>query len=580
MKNKYFFLRELFCKYWAPILVGTIFLAQCIIMFAAGEHVYASIHDNLDLHILDLHLLSENDLFFAKEGLLPVLDGISRDFFFSEWSVYSWLYMLFPTEYAYITGYLLKTVLGVCSFLLLAKYILKEKYEMYSSLLWLTAFAFGSLPLYSAFALYFVSIPLVVYILLRINDSPDLKWYLALFLYPLLSYFTFFGFFILAYLLLVVIYKSIRERKLCGRLAIALVVLSGGYMIMEYRLFKIMLFSQTQTIRDTMVQEKWTFSQVLSNVFTGFSEGIFHAQACQKWFVLPLCLIACLIINLLNVRNKDYIAVRKEPLNRVLLFIFANSVIYGLYGYEPLRSLIEKIVPPLTGFQWNRTIYFNTFLWYIALFLVLVRIWDAGKKRIATVFALIAIGIVLITPERYNDFYNTCFNHFYEFVKGTESNNLDFAEYYSVDLMEEIKEDIDYNGEKCVAYGLNPATLEYSNIWTLDGCISYYTQEYKDEFRKLIAPTLEKNEITRAYFDDWGARAYIYSASDEDIYSMLYHYEVTDKNLYMDMEQFEKMDGKYIFSRIELANAEELGLDMIGVYEHEESPFVIYLYEY
>ena len=47
----------------------------------------------------------------------------------------------------------------------------------------------------------------------------------------------------------------------------------------------------------------------------------------------------------------------------------------------------------------------------------------------------------------------------------------------------------------------------------------------------------------------------------------------------LQLEQFEKMGGTYIFSRIELANAEELGLDLRGVYEHEESPFVIYLYE-
>ena len=191
---------------------------------------------------------------------------------------------------------------------------------------------------------------------------------------------------------------------------------------------------------------------------------------------------------------------------------------------------------------------------------------------------LLAIFVVMITPERYNDFYNTCFNHFYELVKGTESNNLDFGEYYSVSLMEEIKEDIGYKGEKCVAYGMNPAVLEYSNIWTLDGCISYYPQEYKEEFRKLIAPALEKNESSRVYFDDWGARAYIYSASNEDIYAMQYKYEVQDRNLYMDTEQFKKMGGTYIFSRIEIANTTEKELIHVGTYTNEESPYTIYLY--
>lgn len=567
-------------KYPVSIIVGIVFLIQCLIMLAAGEHVYASTHDNLDLHILDLHLLSENNLFFGSAGVLPKLDGISRDFFFSEWSVYSWLYMILPTHYAYITGYLLKTVLGVWFSLILAKYLLKEKYENYRSILWLTAFAFGSLPLYSAFALYFVSIPLVVYLLLRIHEKPNIKWYVALFFYPLLSYFTFFGIFILGYLLLVVIFKTIRDKKICGRLLAAFAVLTAGYITMEYRLFKVMLFSDIPTIRETMVQEQWTPIQVADNIFTTFTEGIFHAQACQTWFVLPVCLIAGAVINFKYLRRRDFRAIRKEPLNLTLLFLFFNCVIYGLYGWEPLRSLIERLVPVLTGFQWNRTVFFNTFLWYVALFIVLAKLWDEGKKRVSVGFALIAVAVVFATPERYNDFYNTCFNHFYEFVKKTESNSLDFAEYYSVDLMEEIKKDIDYAGEKSVAYGLNPAVLEYSNIWTLDGCISYYPLEYKEEFRKLIAPALERNASSRAYYDDWGARAYIYSASQEDIYSMLYHYEIEDKTLYMDMEQFEKMGGTYIFSRIDISNAAELGLTLKGQYSHAQSPYVIYLYEY
>lgn len=571
--------RKFLYRNWVLILIGLVFLAEAIVMFACGEHIYASIHDNLDLHVLDLHLLSENNLFFADEGMLPKLDGISRNYFFSQWSAYSWLYMLLPTEYAYITGYLLKTVMGVWFFLLLAKYVLQDNYEKYRYLLWICAFAFGSLPLYSVFAWYFVSIPLVVYLLLRIYRTPCVKWYLALFFYPLLSYFSFFGVFILGYLLLVTIGCSVKNRKVCYSLLGAIAALSAGYIVMEYRLFGVMLFDDTATIRDTMVMNDWSILQVLQQTWITFREGIFHAESCQKWLVMPLCMLAFVLVNVTYIRKKEYANIRKEPLNLVLGFILFNCAVYGLYGFEPVRGWIEELVPVIKGLQLNRTVYFNTFLWYVALGIVLMKLVDKGKERIAIIIGFAAVGIVFVTPGRYNDFYNTCFNHVYELVKGTESNNLDFSEYYSTELMEEIKEDIGYAGEKCVAFGLNPAVLEYSNIWTLDGCISYYTQEYKEEFRKLIAPALEENESSRAYFDDWGARAYIYSASDEDIYSMNYHYDIADKNLYMDVEQFEKMGGTYIFSRVELSNAGELGLTLKGIYEHEKSPYKVYLYQ-
>lgn len=577
-KNK-FLLGELWRKYWAGLLVGVVFLVQCIIMLVAGEHVYASIHDNLDLHVLDLHLLSENDLFFVSDGVLPKLDGISRDYFFSEWSAYSWLYMLLPTEYAYITGYLLKTVMGTSFFLLLAKHVLKERYYDYRNILWIAAFAFGSLPLYSVFAWYFTSIPLVIYLLIRIYETPSAKWYATLFFYPLLSYFSFFGIFILGYLVLATIWCSVHNKKICYSLFGAVVVLALGYVVMEYRLFGVMLFNDTVTIRDTMVMSSWDIFQVLEQIGVTFSEGIFHADACQKWLVMPISLVAFVAVNMNYICKKEVFRIAKEPLNFVLAFILFNCIVYGFYGYEPARSFIERLIPVIKGLQLNRTVFFNTFLWYAALAVVLMKIKDCGREWIAIGIGAVAVIIVFLSPGRYNDFYNTCFNHMYELVKGTESNNLDFSEYYSTDLMESIKEDIDYSGEKCVAFGLNPAVLEYSNIWTLDGCISYYTQEYKEEFRKLIAPALDKNESSRAYFDDWGARAYIYSASDEDIYSMLYHYEVEDKNLYMDIEQFEKMGGTYIFSRIELTNAGELGLNLRGIYEEENSPYVVYLYE-
>lgn len=566
-------------KNWAVIITGLLFFVQVIVMYAAGESVYASTHDNLDLHVLDYHLLAENNLFFGKGGVLPILDGVSRDYFFSEWSAYSWLYMLLPTHYAYITGYLLKTAMGVGFTLLLAKHVLKERYQTYRSLLWLAAYAFGSLPLYSAFSWYFVSVPLVIYLVLRIYETPHFKWYLALFFYPLLSYFVFFGVFILGYLVLAAIIVSVYKKQFCKQLFAAVLVLFAGYAVMEYRLFSVMLFSDTVTIRDTMVLSDWSISEVFYQIGMTFREGIFHAQACQKWFVFPLCLIGLICVNALYIRKKEYKRIYKDPFNLTMAFILFNCVVYGFYGFKPLRSLIESLIPVITGLQLNRTVFFNTFLWYVALFFLMVKVWDSGKKKTASAVMLLAIFFIMITPERYNDFYNTCFNHFYELVKGTESNNLDFGEYYSVPLMEEIKADIDYNGEKCVAYGINPAVLEYSNIWTLDGCISYYPQEYKEEFRKLIAPALEKNASSREYYDDWGARAYIYTASDDDIYAMQYKYEVQDKNLYMDMEQFEKMGGTYIFSRIEIANTAEKEIALVGTYTNEESPYTIYLYK-
>lgn len=82
-------------------------------------------------------------------------------------------------------------------------------------------------------------------------------------------------------------------------------------------------------------------------------------------------------------------------------------------------------------------------------------------------------------------------------VKGQKANDLTYREFYSTDLFEKAKEDIGYCGQWSVAYGFYPAILEYNDIATLDGYLGFYSQNYKEEFRKMIAPALDRVEESR-----------------------------------------------------------------------------------
>ena len=52
-----------------------------------------------------------------------------------------------------------------------------------------------------------------------------------------------------------------------------------------------------------------------------------------------------------------------------------------------------------------------------------------------------------------------------------------------------------------------------------------------------------------------------------------------DTKLYINGDVFREMGGRYIFSRIEISNANELGLKLKGEYTHESSPYIIFVYE-
>ncbi len=565
--------------FWFPV-IGFLLLMGGV-FFYYGEKSYIAVHDNMDLFLAQFQMLKNTDSFFKHGVEVPFLGGISRDNLPSEWSLYSMLYMIFPTYTAYVIGLLLKVVIGIVSFRLLAKELYPEQYVKYRPLIYMTGFAYGILNVFPAFGIPFVSIPLAAYLLIRIYRKP-VKWlYAALFFYPLVSYFSYFGIFLLGYLVIAIVWLSIRDKKIVWRLVWALLVLALGYVACEYRLFGQMLFSDEVTIRSSIVNASLSIPEMLQEIVLVWKESIFHAEDVHAKVIFPICILYFIGNNFYYIWKKQYRKIWHDTFNFVMLFLLFNSVVYGLYDFEPLRTLVETLVPPLTGWQFNRTVFFNPFLWYGALFLVLKRLYDAGfwQTWLANGIICIAVLAIILTPTRYNDLFFTCKNRAYEYFHGAEVDDLDYEQFYATDLFEEIKQDIGYDGEWSVAYGLHPAILEYNNIATLDGYLGFYAQQYKEDFRKIIAPALERVEATRIYYDDWGARVYLYSGTDLSIVNATKTVYATDYDIYIDTEALKDMQGKYIFSRLQLTNAEEKELELVGDYVSKDNSYEIYVYQ-
>lgn len=569
-------------KNWYILFVAMLLCMQAGVFLIFREGSYIQVHDNLDLFASQLQIMKNTDTFFAHDVLLPMLGGISRNNFGSEFSLYNILFYFLPNFWAYMTGYVLKIAIGIFSFCLLAKDVYGEKYETYRPLVLVVATAYGLIPVFPAYGIAFTSVPLIVYLLRRIYIQPN-KWlYLGVFLYPLLSYFSYFGIFLLAYVVLTVVILWIRDKRFPKGIMLSLFLLAAGYIVFEHRLFKEMLFSDVVTIRGSMVSADLSLAENLKSVWAVFTATNFHEQDSHLYLVLPVCLIGLVLINFGYIRRKEYKKIWTDSCNLVLGLIVFNCVVYGLYDWKAFRDLVEAIVPQLTGFQFNRFTFFNPFLWYALLFLVVKRMYDSRKKMLiwaANGIVMSAALIVMFKPQMYNDFYNTCYYNAYSILKQTKVNDLNYEEYYSQDLFTYIKEEIDYDGEWSAAYGLNPAILQYNGIATVDGYLGMYSQEYKEAFRKVIAPALETAPGNRIYFDNWGARAYLFSGADESTYAPYRDLGLTDNSLQIDTEAYKAIGGQFIFSRIELSNSEELGLVLKGVYSQDSSPYTIYLYE-
>ena len=573
-------------KLWYMYLAELVLFIQAAVFVMYGDNSYIAVHDNLDLFVAHLKVMKLNNAFFAHDVTLPIVGGLDRDVFGSEFSLYNILYYLFPDIVAYFAGYALKIIIGIFSFVLLAKDVTGKDYRRYRPIAIITGTAFGMIPVFPAYGIAFTSIPLIIYILRRLYRESGFKkrlpWYAALFVYPVLSYFSYHGFFILCYIAVAVIILWIRDKRFPAGIFASLFVLSAGYMAFEYRLFGAMLFSDTVTIRSSMVNSSLSVKEAFKLALDGFLNSQFHCQDSHLYLILPVSLIAIIYFNVKHIVSGEYKAIFRDRINLILLWIIFNSLIYGFYDWEPLRNAVETLVPKLKGFQFDRTLYFNTFLWYWLLFVICTRLYDTGLKawvRIAGLITVFAMLIVMLEPQVYNDFYYTCYNQAYKLVKNRETSTLNYREFYSEALFDEIKDAIGYDGEWAVAYGMHPAVLEYNGISTLDGYIGMYTEEYKGKWREVIRPALENSPEFYIYFEEWGPRAYIYSGNGENTYAPLRELVLEDDSLAINPDALRGLNCRYIFSRIELGNAKELGLSLRGIYKGKGSPYVIFLYE-
>lgn len=589
-------------KYWYIYLVGVLLGIQALVFLIFREESYLQIHDNLDLFMAHYQMIKLNAGWYAHNVSMPMLHGINRDLLGSEFLLYNVLYIIFPGVWAYLLGYALKIVIGIWSFNLLAKDILGNKYRDYKPLVIVVATAFGLIPVFPTYAIAFTSVPLIIYLVRRLYCFDSFKvitqknlgkkalWsrvllYLAVFCYPVFSYFSYHGFFILCYMCVAVIILWIRDKKFPLSTFISICVLSLGYVAFEYRLFASMLLDDTVTIRTTMEHGELSFGEALRVAFLEFINASFHSEDSHTYIVLGVVLVGFVIINASYIKKKEAGKMLKEPVNLLMIWIIFNCLIFGFYEFAPFRHLVEAIVPKLTGFEFARTAYFNTFLWYAELLVVCIKLYDFSKKEgkklfviVANVIVALAVIVVMFMPQVYNDFYYTVYNQTYKVVKNKETSTVNYREFYSTKLFDKVKNEIGYSGEWSAAYGLHPAVLQYNGIATVDGYLGMYPEEYKQKWLKIEAPAFANSPSLGSYFEGWGARVSLYSGNDENTYAPLRVMELSDNRLIVDMNELKTLDCKYIFSRIEFSNADEAGVELIGTYTDSSSPYTIYVY--
>ena len=464
------------------MLIGLFLAGAAFLYILCGENAHIAVHDNLDLFVAQYQMLREQGSFFSQGTASLFLGGISRDVLPSERSLTGLAYWLLPPFAAYVTLYFVKIGLSIAGFWLLTREILdktaqeKPFSDSAQAIALLGGFAYGILNVFPAYGVCFASIPLYVWLMIRLyrvgrmpgagavlQDGHWKEWmssrvrrefpYLAgLFVYPFVSYFSYFGLFLLAYSVLGILWIWIRDRRLPLRLLAGTAAMALGCVFFEYRLFRTMLGGGAVTIRETMVQNDFTPAQVLGEIGDVFVSNIFHADGVQKKLILPVCAVYFVFLNGRYMVRGQGKRIFHDLYNLIALLLGFNAVIYGLYDFRPFRGMVERLVPPLKGWQFNRTIFFSPFLWYAAMTLIALRLMSAAGRRKsraaaagAMLLPMLSAALVLSTPNTYNDLYATLRGVVKEEMQGQTVDDLSWREFYSPELFAKIRKDLGYS---------------------------------------------------------------------------------------------------------------------------------------
>lgn len=217
----------------------------------------------------------------------------------------------------------------------------------------------------------------------------------------------------------------------------------------------------------------------------------------------------------------------------------------------------------------------NLFKWIAIGFFAFSMFCGIKKSFLGFTFILLVFQVFFVLS--YNAFYtDTTKSVKYAITQVKNDDSITIGEFFDTKLFEHIKEDIGYSGEGVAAYGFHPSVLMYNNFNTIDGYFSVHPMKNQILFREIISPALDRYPNWQSYYDNWGGRMYLFG----DVgFGATRNKDVNPSDLFINTEAYKNAGGKYILSRVPIANADSLRLKLIKEYDREDSIYHIHLYK-
>jgi hypothetical protein len=541
-------------------------LALVAYQFRHGTDAIVRQHDSLDSTFALLGRMSVGDLFSAPSTQIPyLLGGISRDGIGGELHVGVLINVVFPTIWALVLNELLIRGLAFVGMrLLLNRLGLSDR----PVIVYTAASLFSLLPFYVAGYGSVAAVPLLLWALVRTYDRKAIdRWTgLALFLIPFYT-----GVWItLPYLVivaLVVLACGALDRATVGPMLKGGGLLALGTVIVDWR-FAIEAVRGEPSHRADQLGGRVPWSRAWDGFVPELLSEPDHAAVGKSGALIVLLLIG---LGLLVIAR----GLLGRRLRRAALWAALAVPGLLLLGrlWRPFEAnVIAAVLEDWTKFQLNRVRFAEPTFIYLLLAFAMAAIVDlASRARLRWLRPVSIVVVALLALVHAQSLLDM-----HEFRQRPDS--LTVRQYYAPETFAEVRSAIeDGGGDLAVSVGLHPAVALHNRIDIADGYWVSYPLEYKVRFRRLIAPALELDSGLRAYFDNWGSRAYVFQPAFGRP-DCCYARPADPYELIVDARAFSDLRITHVISVAPITNAPELGLTLVLASEHpdERGPILLY----
>lgn len=461
--------------------------------FIWQQDAYVRLHDTLEGELVWLEVLRQSGLAFdysAGATLPNILGGLARNTYPPGHS----LPYLFVHVFGMFWGYVfLSLCLSLIGFLGMRRWVKLTYPDAAPELPWAAALLFSWIPFFPTFGAAVMGLPWIWLSFRRMHrGQADFSDVAIWFFFPFTASFIWSAILlslVWVFLLFSQLLKSLKFQPLLWAAALAWGL---GVLLAHYPSFALM-FSGFESHRQEYLPYPDGAPAFVAQLQSFVQIALFSHYHVGTLVTLPMLLLLLLAWGHIPKRSK-YTA-----------FVLLLVLLFQAF-YPSLEYLFFQHIGVIRSMRLDRLSTLFPLLWLILLVDSSVAIWNQiAYRRLAI---LVWASLLLVTGLGNDQNLQNLRIALYKDIMPS------YRSYLAADQMKKIQWFINkpLDSYRVASLGLSPSIAQYNGFFTIDGLQSQYPQKQKHRLGNISVAEFKKSEPCRRYFQNWGNRAYLFSA--------------------------------------------------------------------